>query len=406
MNLINGLNEKKYTLQGLSEHYYAEIVGVVTKISRTGKLDEDTFNSYADKDQRLDHLSYDEFFEMTQLLKRYESAVHNRNDKFGYVGTSEENTWKNQITKLTNRALIRRLSQDMCEEDTKAIEGQNFLALKELGYNGKQDVAIPEIVRGNFNIYMRNKEKISDIKILKEAIDRSTLYLLKVDPRESISVQEYEIDVILTNKRSISGIREELAEKNRRPFESYSEKFLEDYHNEQFKNVARNLDVDNEKQKIQDKAMYDDMEVNEDTYKRLSELGYDGKTGHPLIKTGYRMYVDSYVYGKELDYCLDVSAELSSKLYNNYRAVAYWATLNSSTRKYVDPMSELIVDLSWRRAKSMHKKGKMNDENYEKMNDIVREVDIAMTDEKILTAIGNVKKSRAVAEKNLPNHSR
>ncbi len=402
MNLINGLNEKRYTLQGLSEHYYAEITSLVAKISRTGKLDEDTFNLYADKEQRLDHMSYNEFFEMTQLLKRYENAVQNRNIRYGYVDTKEEKMWKDKINELTNRALIRRLAQDMCEEDTKAIEGQNFLALKELGYNGKPDVGIPEIVRGNFNIYMKNIEKINDIKILKEAIDRSTLYLLKVDPRESISAQEYEIDVILTNKRPINGIREELAEKRRRPFESYSEKFLEDYHNEQFRNVARNLDVDNERQKIQDKAMYDDMEVNEDTYKRLSELGYDGKSGHPLIKTGYRMYVDSYVYNKELNYCLDVSADLSSKLYNNYRAVAYWATENSSTRRYVDPMSELIVDLAWRRAKSMHKKGKMNEENYERVNGIVREMDIAMTDEKILTAIGNVKKARAVAERNTP----
>lgn len=406
MNLINELNEKRYTLPGLSDYYFAQVMGIVTRISRNGKLDKDTFNSYAYKDSRLDYVPYEEFFEMTQLLKRYEDAVHDSaNGGFSKM-TGQAGLWKKQIQKLTNRALTRHLAQDMCAPDTKAILGQNYLALEKLGYDGRQDQAIPEIVRGNFNIFQRNKEKRESIKILDEAIDRSILYLLTVGPRATEEMQVYAIGQILEDGKSIQRVRSDLKSKGRAPFDSYKEQFLEDYHEEQFKGISENLDVYNEQQMIKDKAMDGMMEVNENMYKRLSNLGYDGKDGHPLLQTGYKMYVDSYVLDKELNYCLDVSASLCYELCCRHEIVGGWAAMNSSTRKDVDPMTNLIIELSWKKAKSKYRKGKMDKEKYDKMASLVHEMDVAMENEKIFTAIGDVKKVKAVREKNEPHWRR
>lgn len=400
MNLINELNEKKYTLQGLSDHYYKGVIAIVEEISKGGKLDEDTFNNYAYKDARLDHLTYDEFFEMTQLLKRYKGVLHETGNS-----NREAEFWKKQLYKLTNKALIRRMSQDMCEDDTKFILGQNYLALEKLGYDGRQDQGIPEIVRGNFNMYKRNKEKRESINILNDAIDRSTLYLITVDSNSSIGTQNYAIKQILEDGKSMHQIRKELKLNGRAPFESYKEQYLKDFHEEQFRYVSRNFDVYNEQQKIKDEIMDGMVEVDESTYKRLSNLGYSGKDGHPLIQTGYKMYVDSYVIDKELNYCLDTSSELCRKLRNGYMAIAGWADENSSTRNYVDPMTSLIVELSWMNARSKYKKGKMDKENYDEFTNLMHEMDVAMEEEKIFTAIGEVKKVKEVRERNEP-HSR
>lgn len=402
MNLINELNEKRYTLKGLSQTYYRNVMSAVREISRKGKLDIDTYTAHAENDLRLEYVSYDEFFELTQLQKRYEEEVKAIENGERPVFRRYDELWKNKMEQLTNKALIRNLAQNMCEDDTKAILGQNYLALANLGYNGKQDEGIPEIVRGNFNIFQRNKEKQEDIRILKEAIDRSILYILTVEPRSGIESQKFAIDLILSNKKPIEKIRSDLKLKSRAPFESYKEQFLEDFHNEQFKRAFGNFDVENEQQKIKDKAMLGMMEVDEKTYKRLSDLGYDGTKGHPLLKTGYRMYVDSYVFDKEMEYCLDVAESLSYKLFTQYNAVAEWATTNSTTRKNVDPMTNLIIDTLWRSTKSKYKRGKVDKERYDQVNELANEMDLAMHDEKIITAIGELKKVKKVNERNIP----
>lgn len=404
MNLINGLNEKKYTLQGLSEHYYAEITRLVKEINEKGKNAEDTFKTYVNEESPLRDISYDEFLEITKLLKQYEEVVANRTSKFGAV-IDDKKTIENELKKITNFSLIRRLSQDMKKEDTKSVLRENFLALKELGYNGEQDAAIPEIVRGNFNIYMRNKEKLSDIKILKEAIDRSRLYLLVVDPDSSVGVQQYKIEHILTNKRSIVNVRRELASKGRAPFELHSEKILYEYNAEQYRSISKNMDVWNEKQKTIDRAMDGTIKVDEKTYKRLSDLGYYGNEEHPLIRIGYRMYVDSYVRNKELNYCLDVSKDLCYELRKRYRTISEWSRIRSNRQVDIDCMTDLIMELSCRNKRSKYKRWEISQEQHDKAKTQIEQGDIAMQNEKIFTAIDNVKKVKAVTQRNVP-HSR
>lgn len=340
MNLINGLNEKKYTLQGLSEHYYEKITNLVKEINEKGKNDEDTFKTYVNAESPLRDISYDEFLEMTKLLKQYEGANANRISKFGAV-INDKKPIENELKKITNFSLIRRLSQDMEKEDTKSVLKENFFALEKLGYKGEEDEKIPESVRGIFNMNMRNVERAYKVRAFKEVIDRMRLFPLKVGYKSSHKVGKYAIDRVLTLENPIGKIRSELKERGAKPFELDRNEIIEEYYKEQCERLLKNVDLENEKEKIQDGILKNQKDANEKTYDRLSSLGYDGSKGHPLVRAGYQTYFEGYLHNKELEHCLDYAGNLSFSMCSGYPDVELWAL----EQNYAEPVGNIIKNL-------------------------------------------------------------
>ena len=335
-NLVNALHEGKYTIKGLSNTYYKEIYDAIKRARDAephffegiyrgcAKIPEyrSKYDKYADIDPRLSHVSVDDFFLLAELQERYEEeqkgyeetlkkyekvleengrAPAERREYLKYKNFAEQTS--DMMQRCTDRVLVRRLAQDMCE-DVKAIFNTDYENLRYLGYRGEQDVAIPEITRGNFNIYIDNQVTLDLISGYCEDIDRMRLFLKRTPIGTSESFQIYNAEFDLMGDKSISKVRKELGEKKIPPFTPDQDKYLDEFYGNVVKKMKKkNMDVSNEEQKTKVALMNGNTEVTCDTYEQLATFGYDGSRGHPMLKSGYEMYVHDYAYNKMLDEC-------------------------------------------------------------------------------------------------------
>ena len=159
MNLINELHEGRYTVERLSSMYYEDIMKSLLNFRSSGmELTEDSYEKYSEQDARLFHVPYNDFKELMELREDYDEAIRTvPAGRFsGIAGGVQGDKIRGKMNEVTNKALIRRLSQDMCE-DVKNIFDRDYRNLCKLGYLGEIDEAVPELVRGNFFLYAKKR---------------------------------------------------------------------------------------------------------------------------------------------------------------------------------------------------------------------------------------------------------
>lgn len=300
MNLINELHERRYTIEGLSDKYYEEIMNSVKNFKSKGiELSESSYNEFAERDSRLDHVPYREFKKLMELDESYKKLLEVLPvGRFSRSpGGIKGDELRREIRAITNKALIRRLSQDMCE-DAKTILDSDYMHLCKLGYLGEMDEAIPEVVRGNFLMYAKREILKKEVIGCNEAIDRMQYVLKRTSGERHIVLDENAVERYFV-KEPIDSIRRELGRMKCPPIEDYREKYLSDFYEEKFQRFKNSdMDVENRKGKKIKKIMAGTEFVTEKDYREISDLGYDGKTEHPIIQSGYKLYTEIYAFNK------------------------------------------------------------------------------------------------------------
>lgn len=400
-NLINELHRRRYTIDGLSDNYNTEILNAIRKFrDLETSVDEEKYFEFTESDPRMNHVAYDEFKSLIELQEKYEKLLEKRpvGRESRNPGGEEGKMIRDRMRMLTNRALVRRLSQDMCE-DVNVISKGDYKNLYVLGYRGNQDVAIPEIVRGNFNMYVENQMSLNKINRCQEIMDRIEVFLRYSTPKTSVGKQEYLAKRYLMGEVPISEVRSRLKELHVKPFVDYREKYLEEFYNENFEKARKVFDVYNDVGRIQKELMDGNTETKYSTYKQLSDLGYNGKEGHPLIRSGYEMFVNQYVYDK-------VIAEYSDEIEDmcwEMRDRRYAVDLLEAQREIpnsVNAVSSLVCDIAFQIAKGKYNRGKIGKEDYDKAKKWKDYMDRNTRQQEIPEAIHGVKDVDTLRKRN------
>lgn len=297
MNLINELNERRYTIEDLVRIYYKEILRCVKEFKSEGtELSEDAYYQFAENESRLDHLTFDEFKKIIDIDTEYEALLKVMPvGRFSNTpGGAKGAEMRAEMVAITNKALVRRLSQDMCE-DAKTILDVDYKYLGQLGYLGEQDEAVPEIVRGNFLMYAQKEILKDEVRGCNEAIDRMQYVLRRMKGRERSGLDEWEVEHYFVDM-PISKIRQNLGALKCPPIEDFREKYIADFHEEKLHRYT--MDVENNRAKKVKEMMDGNTFVTSKDYRALSDWGYAGKDEHPLIQSGYRLYVETYAFEK------------------------------------------------------------------------------------------------------------
>lgn len=373
MNLINDLHEGRYTVERLSSMYYEDIMKSLLNFRSSGmELTKDSYEKYSEQDARLFHVPYKDFKELMELREDYDEAIRTTPiGKFsGIAGGVEGDQIRVKMNDITNKALIRRLSQDMCE-DVKNIFDKDYRNLCKLGYLGEIDEAIPEVVRGNFFLYAKREILNEELSGCNEAIDRMRYVLQRTKEMKRVVLDKNSVERYFVSA-PISNIRRSMAKIGLAPTTDYREKFLSDFHEEGYQRMKNgSMDVENNKGKKIKKMMSGNEFVTEEDYRYLSKYGYDGKSDHPMIRSGYRLYSHIYVLEKAKNVQLD-----EAKKY--YRAVCQIP----GVQEYLESpeydeipdsfncMNCLRDDLMYAFIKSGYKKGNISKEEYDEVRQI------------------------------------
>lgn len=373
MNLINELHEGRYTVERLSSMYYEDIMKSLLNFRSSGmELTEDSYEKYSEQDARLFHVPYNDFKELMELREDYDEVIRTvPAGRFsGIAGGVQGDKIRVKMNDVTNKALIRRLSQDMCE-DVKSIFDRDYRNLCKLGYLGEIDEAVPELVRGNFFLYAKREILNEELSGCNEAIDRMRYVLRRTEGKKNIELDKNAVERYFVSA-PISSIRRGMAKMDLAPTTDYREKYLSDFHEEGYQRMKNgSMDVENNKGKKIKKMMSGNEFVTEEDYRYLSKYGYDGKTDHPMIRSGYKLYSHIYVLEKTKDEQLD-----EAKRY--YRAVCRI----QGVKEYLESpeydkvpdsfncMTYLRDDLMYALTKSGYKKGNISKEEYDEVRQI------------------------------------
>ena len=379
MNLINELHTRRYTLETLSNIYFKSIMESVLEFKRSGtEFSKETYKEYSEQDNRLFNVTYIDFKKLIDLSDDYEKK-----------NKTESN---DKIRSITNLALIRRLSQDMCD-DVKNIFNTDYRNLCKLGYLGEIDGDIPEIVRGNFLLYARKEALEEEVSGCNEAIDRMNYVLLRSTERKHASLDENMVNLYFV-KMPISKIRRELVEMHSSPVTDYREKYLSDFFKECYQKLkTSNFDVENKLEKKIDKMMDGNELVTEKDYKYISSFGYDGSEGHPLIQNGYKLYANIYVLEKTKKSQLELAKDYYSDV-----CLIDGARLHLESPEYdeipnsFNCMTVLIHDFAYTNVSRKYNKGKATKEEYEKAKHLKKMDDRYSEVIKLAKKIGGVEK--------------
>lgn len=403
LNLVNEIHGRRKSVDQLSDIYNNEILSAIRRFRHKNiSVDENSYFDFANSEQRLDHVSFEEFKALIEIQEKYDTLLESR--PVGRASTNpggeEGKFMRNQMRSITDKALSRRLAQDMCE-DVSIIAKDDYNNLYLLGYRGEQDVAVPEIVRGNFKMYLDNQVAIEKIKRCQEILDRIEVFFRECPEGSSRGVQEYVAQRYLMGEVPMYKVRNKLKEHRVPPFVDYREKYLEELHREQFEKAKYTFDVHDEQGKIKKLIMDGNTEVSIETYKKLADLGYSGKDGHPLIKSGYQMYVDNYVYNKAIPEYSDDIEFMCWKLNTRPYAVKL-LTDQRDIPDSVNAMSNLACDIVWGIAKAKYRRGKIGKEEYLAAKEWREELDGYIKPNEVHEAIVGVKEVDELKKKNLP----
>lgn len=372
MNLVNELNERRYTPARITQIYYDEIYFSIRKFRHSGlEVNQDNYYKSAESDSRLDHVSYEEFKKLVELEEAYEKhlAEHPVGRFSSRPGGIKGEEYRREIISVTNKALIRRVAQDMCE-DAKTISTANYDFLYQLGYRGEQESAIPEIVRGNFKMFLKKKFLEQELSGCNEAIDRMK-HVLKIMEGQRGGLDDFLIDRYFVTM-PIDNVRRQLARSRIAPVKDYREKFLSDFYEEKMQRMMKHMDfdVENVQGKTIKKMMDGTLLPDESVYKKISDLGYNEKEGHPLIRSGYGIYVQIYALNKAKIQQLDKAKLL-------YREVCGIP----GVREYLEgdelpdgyPLVGVANTMKYIITKSRYKKGKVSKQEFDEANAVLEQ---------------------------------
>lgn len=395
MNLINEMHEGRYTVERLSSMYYEDIMKSLLSFKSSGTdLTKDSYERYSEQDSRLFHVPYSEFKELIELRESYDEIIRKVPvGRFsGIPGGTQGDALKKKMNAITNKALIRKLSQDMCE-DVKSIFDKDYRNLFRLGYLGEIDEGVPEIVRGNFLLYAKREILNEEVKGCNEAIDRMMYVLLRTAGKKRASLDKNAIERYFV-ETPINIIRRGIAKMNYSPISDYREKYLSDFYEEKYQEFkAGRMDVENNKGKKIKNMMNGTELVTEEDYRYISNLGYDGTTEHPMIQNGYKLYSHIYVLEKTKREQLDL-------------AKGYYADVCriEGVREYLESpeydqipdsfncMTCLRDDLEYAFISSRYKRGEATKEEYEDIRKIKEQNDRYSAPIRLARMIGGVDK--------------
>lgn len=373
MNIINELNEGKYTPAKISQIYYDEIYYSVKKFRQSGlEANKENYYKLADSDTRMDHVTYEEFQRLVKLEDAYEEHLekHPVGRFSSRPGGIEGEEYRKAIKGITNKALVRRASQDMCE-DVKVILNANYDFLYQLGYRGEQETAIPEIVRGNFKMFLKQKFLEKELSGCNEAIDRMR-YVLKLMKGQRHGLDEFFVERYFSTM-PIDNVRRQLFKSGVEATKDFREKFIADFYEEKAQRFikSKHFDVENVQGKTIKKMMDGTMTVDESVYKKISDLGYSGKDEHPLIKSGYKIFVNNYALEKAKTEQLDYAKILYEDVCK-IPGVRLCLEADDIPDSY-NAMVGLADSMKYSIAKFQYKKGKISKAEFDKAKAIIEE---------------------------------
>ena len=153
------------------------------------------------------------------------------------------------------------------------------------------------------------------------------------------------------------------------------------------------MDVENNKGKKIKKIMNGNELVTEEDYRYISNLGYDGKSEHPMIQSGYRLYSHIYVLEKAKRKQLDLAKSYYEDV-SQIRGVREFLEKpeNDKIPDGFNCMTYLRDDIVYAVVSSRYKKGEATKEEYEAAKRVKEQDDSYTAPVRLAKMIGGVNK--------------
>ena len=385
MKLINDLNSKKIKENDLIDEtvrFYMDFV------KQNPNCDKDNFKKLVKDNIRLKYMDFEEYKRLAELKEEI-AILQQKPERSKFSGKIKENSKlhekKEEFIKLSKTFLIRNIANDMCSNDCKSVFDHNYKLLYSLGYLGKADIFIPEIVRGNFLLFLKREFLVNQTKKHCEDIDRMNL-LLKDSLGIIINSDGEEIKTFDSNgnankgihrnkesriinsgsvnaeyvhyyliERPISTIRSELGKRFmcKQLSDEDIDTLLYDLDLKIFKDIRNSgiklnaptrdemiEDLINEKSDVTT-STDETLDKVEENYRKLATAAYDGKSdNHPIIRNGFENYkyvkVFENVENKMAKYLNFLRKEVKSRLPKTKEYLEYKKPVNRSLQAILD----------------------------------------------------------------------